>query len=85
MKKMWNRQTLVFLFFLVLSSAFWLLQTYNEVYEQEIEVELDVRGLPQNAVLTSDLPGSIKAVVKDRGVTLLGYQYGENRQIGRAH
>ena len=79
MKKMWNRQTLVFLFFLVLSSAFWLLQTYNEVYEQEIEVELDVRGLPQNAVLTSDLPGSIKAVVKDRGVALLGYQYGENR------
>lgn len=51
MKKMWNRQTLVFLFFLVLSSAFWLLQTYNEVYEQEIEVELEVRGLDRKSVV----------------------------------
>lgn len=79
MKKMWNRQTLVFLFFLFLSSAFWLLQTFNEIYEQEIEVELEVRGLPDNVVLTCEVPGSIKAVVKDRGVVLLGYQYGEYR------
>lgn len=79
MKKMWNRQTLVFLFFLVLSSAFWLLQTFNEVYEQEIEVEIEVKDVPQGVVLTNEVPGSIKAVVRDRGVVLLGYKYGEKQ------
>lgn len=75
--RLWNKQFLVFLFFLALSTAFWLFQTLNEVYEHEFEVPIEIKGLPRGVVVTSDVPAAVRLTLKDRGVTLLNYMYGE--------
>ena len=33
-----NKQFLIFLFFLILSSVFWLIMTLNETYEKEMTI-----------------------------------------------
>lgn len=73
---LWNKQFLVFLFFLLLSAAFWLFEVLNETTEHEFEVPLEVRGIPSGVIITSDLPSTARVVLRDKGVNLLGYEYG---------
>ena len=51
---MWNRQTFIFIFFLVLSTTFWVLQALNETYEQEFDVRIEMRNVPNNVVITTN-------------------------------
>lgn len=74
---LWNRQALVFLFFLVLSAIFWLSQALGDIYEQEFEVKVVLKSVPRGVVITSDVPSTIRVTLKDRGITLLGYKYNE--------
>lgn len=75
LKKLCNKQTLIFLFFLSLSTAFWFLQVLNEVHEEEFDLRIDQKNLPKGIVITSDLPASLRVSIKDRGATLLNYKY----------
>lgn len=77
-RKVWNKQSLPFFFFLALSTAFWFFQTLNEVYEQDFDVPVEFREMPRGVVITSDTPTSVKVTLRDRGVTLLNYKYGDN-------
>ena len=70
-----NRQFLIFLFFLALSAAFWLFQTLEESYEEEFAVPLRLTNIPENVVITTDLPQQLHIMLKDRGAALLQYQY----------
>lgn len=72
-----NREFLIFLFFLALSSVFWLLMTLNETYERELVVPVQIAGVPTDTMLTSDETDTIRVVVRDRGITLLTYMYGD--------
>ena len=54
--KIWNKQFLIFFFFLLLSAMFWTFQTLNEVYEEDFVVPIETKGIPGNVVITSDLP-----------------------------
>lgn len=72
-----NREFLIFLFFLALSSAFWLMMTLNETYEREFEVPVRVANVPTDIVLTSDETDTMKATLRDKGLVLLGYIYGD--------
>ncbi len=74
---MWSKSFLTFLFFLVLSAGFWVFQSLNEVYEEEFEVQIDTKHVPRGIVITSELPQSIRITLKDRGVTLVNYKYGD--------
>lgn len=71
-----NREFLVFLFFLIMSAVFWMLQTLNEVYETDVKVPLKLTGVPENVVITTDLPDAINAKVADKGTVLIKYVYG---------
>lgn len=75
--KMWNRHTLVFLFFLALSTIFWLFQTLNEIYETEFSIPVSLRNVPQGIVVTGEPPQSLQVTLRDKGATLLNYRYGE--------
>lgn len=66
---------LAFLFFLMLSSAFWVFQTLNETYEQDIAIPLRINGQPDNVVLLSDVPEHIQVRLRDKGLVLLQYKY----------
>ena len=71
-----NREFLIFLFFLFLSGAFWLLMALNETYEKEIEIPVQLVEIPKNAVLTSDTTTIVRVTVRDKGFSLLAYLYG---------
>ena len=72
-----NKEFVVFLFFLALSGVFWLLTTLNEVYEREFAIPVSVVGIPKNAVLTSDETDTVRMTIRDKGITLLTYMYGD--------
>lgn len=72
-----SREFLVFLFFVFVSFCFWLLQVLNDDYETELSIPLKVKNVPENVVLTSELPHDLKVGVKDRGTVLVNYLLGQ--------
>ena len=72
-----NKEFLIFLFFLALSGAFWLLLALNDTYEKEIRFPIRIVNIPKNVVLTSEMDDTIRVVVRDKGYTLCTYLYGD--------
>lgn len=72
-----SKEILIFLFFLTLSGIFWLSLTLNETYEREFTVPVSVVGVPKNAVLTSDEVDTIRVTIRDKGLILMTYKYGQ--------
>ena len=72
-----SRELLIFLFFVALSGIFWLSLTLNETYERDFTVPVAVIGVPKNAVLTSDEVDTIRVTIRDKGIILMIYQYGD--------
>lgn len=72
-----NKEVLIFLFFFALSGVFWLMSTLNDSYEREFSIPVTVTGIPKNAVLTSNEVDTIKVTIRDKGLTLLAYEYGD--------
>ena len=66
-----NKEFLIFLFFLALSGAFWLLMTLNETMEREFKIPMRLTGVPRNAVITGELPDTVRVTVRDKGFTLV--------------
>lgn len=72
-----SREFLIFLFFVFVSFCFWLLQVLNDDYETEFSIPVRMKNVPENVVLTSELPSEIKIGVKDRGTVLVNYLWGQ--------
>lgn len=70
------REFLFFLFFLLISASFWLLQALNDTFDVELRFPLKLTGVPSNIVVTADLPSDLDVVVRDKGVMLVRYLYG---------
>ena len=71
-----NKEFLIFLFFLALSGSFWLMMSLNKTYEKEFRIPVRLIGVPRNAVVTGDLPDTVRVMVRDKGFTLVTYEYG---------
>lgn len=76
MRRVKARGTLTFLGFLALAVAFWLAVTLNDTYEVEVAVPLELRDVPSNVVITTELPKELRITLRDKGVRLLPYLYG---------
>ena len=72
-----SREFLIFLFFVFVSFCFWLLQVLNDDYETELSIPLRIKNVPENVVLTSDIPKELRVGVKDRGTVLINYLLGQ--------
>ncbi len=72
-----SKEFLIFLFFMALSGIFWLSLTLNETYEREFSVPVSVVGVPKNAVLTSDEVDTVRVTIRDKGIMLVFYKYGD--------
>ena len=70
-----NKEFLIFLFFLALSGAFWLLMTLNETMEREFKIPMRLSGVPRNAVITGELLDTVRVTVRDKGFTLVTYDF----------
>ena len=75
-----NREFLIFLFFLTLSGVFWLLMTLNENYEKEIVIPVRIANIPTDVMLTSEEVDTVKVTIRDRGIQLLAFMYGEEKK-----
>lgn len=72
-----SREFLIFLFFVFVSFCFWVLQVLNDDYETELSIPLKMKNVPEDVVITSDLPSELKIGVKDRGTVLVNYLWGQ--------
>lgn len=75
-----NREFLIFLFFLALSSIFWLITTLNENFEKDVTLHVRYVNIPKNAVITSSETDSIRVTISDKGFNLMALIYGQNRK-----
>lgn len=75
LSKALNKQTFIFLFFLALSTTFWLFQALSETYEQDFAIPIELRNVPSNVVVTTDLPNTLHVSLRDKGSVLLTYKY----------
>ena len=70
-----NKEFLIFLFFLALSGVFWLMMTLNETMEREFKIPVRLTGVPRNAVVTGELADTVRVTIKDKGFTLVTYDF----------
>jgi hypothetical protein len=68
-----GRDMLVFAFFLVVSTGFWVLQKLDDTFEADIRVPLELVGIPKGTIITTPLPKEVVFTVQDRGTNLLNY------------
>lgn len=73
-----NKEFLIFLFFLVVSATFWFLTSLNEWYEMDIKVPLRLTSVPEQVIITDNLPDTVKVTIKDKGFNLLKYTLNPN-------
>jgi hypothetical protein len=67
----WNKQFFTFLVFLFISFAFWVFTNLNETYKQEFEFPIKLINVPENVVITTDIPKSVHVSLRDKGFNLL--------------
>ena len=72
-----NREFLIFLFFLFVAGAFWLLMALNETYERDFLVPVRLVNVPRDVVITTDIDDTVRVTIRDKGFTLAAYMYGE--------
>ncbi len=70
-----KKELLTFLFFVLLSSFFWFLQLMKENLETDFRIPLRIVNVPQNLILTSELPQNLHVRVKDKGATIFSYSF----------
>ncbi|WP_311355560.1 YbbR-like domain-containing protein [Alloprevotella tannerae] len=67
----WNKQFFTFLVFLFISFAFWVFTNLNETYKQEFEFPIKLVNVPENVVITTNIPKSLHVSLRDKGFNLL--------------
>lgn len=73
--KIFSKEFLIFLFFLVLSGGFWLMMTLNEDYERELTIDLRLTDVPKNVVITDDPDSVVRFTVRDKGFLIAAYEF----------
>ncbi len=69
-----DRKVIIFLFFLLISTFFWLLNALSKEYITNIGFPVRYSNFPKNKVLVGDLPGKMEISIKAYGFTLLKYK-----------
>lgn len=72
-----NKEFLIFLFFLMLSSVYWFMSVLNDTMEREVTIPVQLVNVPRNIVVLGDSALSVRAVVRDKGYAILTYFHGD--------
>lgn len=67
------KKILTFLFFLLLSCVFWMMQIYRQKYEATLTIPVKYIDIPDSIVFENELPSVISARIRDDGGTLFKY------------
>lgn len=66
-------EVLIFLFFLVASAIFWLLQTLQQVTDTQINIPVTYVNQSSRIAIKDSLPDAVRVKVLDKAATLLAY------------
>ncbi|MDR3267719.1 MAG: YbbR-like domain-containing protein [Tannerella sp.] len=69
------KETLTFLFFVLLSAGFWYLQSLQQDFEMEIVLPVKYKNVPADMILSENNPEVVVFKVKDKGLALLNYSW----------
>lgn len=72
-----SREALVFLFFFAIASAFWFIRALNDDYVVDIQIPVRLSNVPDNVIITNNLPSHLTFRIKDKGSVLFGYKMGK--------
>lgn len=72
-----NRNFLVFLVFVGISTAFWFVQTLQDNSQNEVEFVINIANEPQGVLYTSEKPEAIAVKLSGRGKIILPYILGQ--------
>lgn len=67
------KKILTFLFFVVLSCIFWIMQVYRQKYEATLTIPVKYINIPDSIVFENELPLLVSARIKDDGGALFKY------------
>ncbi len=67
---------LLYLTCLVISFLFWLFLTLNNETQKDLTLPLQLTSVPDSTTIISGLPQSVKVSVRDKGSSLLRYDFG---------
>ncbi len=73
-----TREFLIFLFFVLISFSFWMLQMLDDAYQTNFSMQVRLKNVPKEVVMTAELPSEITVRVEDRGTVLLNYMLGRS-------
>lgn len=68
-----SRDVLIFSLFVLLSTAFWFMNTLNVNRELRLSVPIEYVGLPENVLILEPLPQNISLRIQDNGKNLFTY------------
>ena len=66
-----QRRFITFLFFLLLSAAFWFIRALGEQYESNVEYPVRYINFPENKVLVGEVPYKLHLTVRAKGFNIL--------------
>ena len=65
----------MFLFFVVISAVFWLMQTLESSYDMKVTLPLELSNVPSEVVITSEPPQEVQVTLHDKGLNLMRYYF----------
>lgn len=68
-----NKKLFIFLFFLLLSSCFWLLNILTNDFVSSINYPVKYKNFPKDKVVVNDLPNELELKIKASGFMLMRY------------
>ena len=66
-----QRKLLTFIFFVVISAAFWFVRSLGEVYEEEVTYPIRYINIPDNKILSGQVPDRLQLKVRASGFSIL--------------
>jgi len=69
------KKILAFLFFVLLSCIFWVMQVSRQKYEATLTIPVKYINIPDSIVFENDLPLTVNARIKDDGWVLFKYYF----------
>lgn len=70
-----NKNVILFLFFLILASTFWFLNSLQQEYTTNIYYPIRFTNLPDNKLVSGEIPKNIVLKVRGSGYSLMRYNF----------
>lgn len=73
-----GRNILTFFVFLAISTVFWLLLALNDDVQKDYNLPVHLEGFPENVTILSGYNPTLSVTVKDKGASLMKYEWGND-------